>query len=66
MSGWFEILDTPENVKQWCREHKECKGCRFAGNECVAPVSNHLFSDWQRKIFGLIAVEQGRESEREA
>ena len=41
----------------WCGAHPKCKGCRFRGNECVAPEAPHKFNDWIEDMKKLIKHE---------
>lgn len=45
-----------EKTKQWCREHKMCKGCPFVCGECVAPTygGKEEFDSWVEKMNRLI------------
>jgi len=33
-----------------CSKFKMCKGCRFNGNECIAPLSNHNDINYQKWV----------------
>ena len=52
------INPAPPHVVQWCNDHPQCKRCRFAGNQCVAPTGDHLYADWQDRMSALIEQEQ--------
>lgn len=56
------IYKVDKRVDKWCRDHKKCKGCKFVGGECVAPVGHSIevYNEFNRKMERLILAELNR------
>lgn len=37
-----------------CSKFRGYIKCPFVGNECVAPVGDHLHKEWENKMYKLI------------
>lgn len=46
--------DKKEVFSNHCSKFSGCIKCPFVGNECVAPVGDHKYAEWENKMYKLI------------